>query len=199
VPLASGGTGTQIFSMMNSLSRATAGHAFRMIAAIALAVVSLSGTRALRAQSSPRAGPVFVNGMAQVVPAFADSSTWIRQELWVETNFDSDRDGKPDRVHVDVTRPRQTDTEGLKVPVIYGSSPYYAGIARDQVNWNVKQELGAPPERRGLMLSAPYEAERTRISNQFVNEWVPRGFAVVHSEAPGTGRSQGCPTVGDVP
>ena len=185
--------------MMNSLSRATAGHAFRKIAAIALAVVSLSGTRALRAQSSPRAGPVFVNGMAQVVPAFADSSTWIRQELWVETNFDSDRDGKPDRVHVDVTRPRQTDTEGLKVPVIYGSSPYYAGIARDQVNWNVKQELGATPERRGLMLSAPYEAERTRISNQFVNEWVPRGFAVVHSEAPGTGRSQGCPTVGDVP
>jgi X-Pro dipeptidyl-peptidase len=28
---------------------------------------------------------------------------------------------------------------------------------------------------------------------------VPRGFAVVHSDAPGTGRSQGCVTVGDAP
>jgi X-Pro dipeptidyl-peptidase len=185
--------------MLNPLSRAAACRVLRLIAATALAIATLPGTRTLRAQSASRARPQFVNGMAQVVPAFADSSTWIRQELWVETNFDSDRDGKPDRVHVDVTRPRQTETEGLKVPVIYGSSPYYAGVARDQVDWNVKQELGATPQPRGLMLSAPYEADRTRISNQFVNEWVPRGFAVVHSEAPGTGRSQGCATVGDVP
>ena len=149
--------------------------------------------------SAPRAEPVFVNGMAQVVPAFADTSSWIRQDLWVETNFDSDRDGKPDRVHVDVTRPRQTETQGLKVPVVYGSSPYYAGTARGQVNWNVQQELNATPEPRGHMESPPYQADRTRISNALVNEWVPRGFAVVHSEAPGSGRSQGCPTVGDIP
>jgi X-Pro dipeptidyl-peptidase len=32
-----------------------------------------------------------------------------------------------------------------------------------------------------------------------VDAWVPRGFAVVHSEAPGTGLSQGCPTVGGPP
>src|SRR6185503_1764087 len=86
------------------------------------------------------AKPTFANGMAQVVPAFQDSSTWIRQDLWVETNFDSDRDGKKDRVHVDVTRPRQTE-EGLKVSVLYSASPYFAGTARGQVNWNVQQEL----------------------------------------------------------
>ena len=28
---------------------------------------------------------------------------------------------------------------------------------------------------------------------------MPRGFAVVHSDAPGTGLSQGCATVGDAP
>jgi hypothetical protein len=76
----------------------------------------------LPAVAQERAAPVFVNGQAQVVPAFADSSQWIRQRLWVETEFDSDGDGRHDRVHVDVTRPRQTDTEGLKVPVIYASS-----------------------------------------------------------------------------
>jgi X-Pro dipeptidyl-peptidase len=150
-------------------------------------------------QEAPKAAPVFMNGMAQVVPAFQDSTTWIHENLWVQTNFDSDHDGKPDRVHVDVTRPRQTETEGLKVSVIYGSSPYYAGTARTQVNWNVQQELNSEPEPRGHMEKPPFRGDRTRISNALVNDWVPRGFAVVHSEAPGSGRSQGCPTVGDDP
>ena len=54
---------------------------------------------------------------------------WIRQTLFVETEFDSDGDGKRDRMFVDVTRPQQTDTEGLKVPVLYESSPYFAGTS----------------------------------------------------------------------
>src|SRR6478672_9587708 len=146
-----------------------------------------------------RAAPIFANGMAQVVPAFQDTTNWIREDLWVETSVDSDRDGKKDRVHVDVTRPGQTASEGLKVSVLYGSSPYFAGTARGQVNWNVQQELNDEPQPRGLMANPPYQAGRYRISNALVNEWVPRGFAVVHSEATGTGRSQGCPTVGDDP
>jgi X-Pro dipeptidyl-peptidase len=154
------------------------------------------------AQAPPpliRSGPVFVNGMAQIVPAFQDSTRWIRQNLWVETDFDSDRDGRKDRVHVDVTRPEQTDTEGLKVPVIYSSSPYFAGTARTFAFWDVKQELGAESRPRGPMAGPAYRGDRSRISNSLVNAWVPRGFAVVHSEASGTGRSQGCPTVGDHP
>lgn len=162
-------------------------------------IVPIFAVVAAAAAAQTPAKPTFVNGMAQVVPAFRDSSDWIRQELWVETNIDSDHDGKPDRVHVDVTRPRQTDTEGLKVPILYGSSPYYAGTARGQVNWDVQQELDQQPKPRGIMANPAYRADRSRISNALVNEWVPRGFAVVHSEATGTGRSQGCPTVGDAP
>lgn len=145
------------------------------------------------------AGPVFVDGMAQVVAAFADSAQWIRQNLWVETDFDSDRDGRNDRVHVAVTRPRQTETGGLRVPVVYGSSPYYAGVARTFAFWDVRQELGDPSPPRGAMSGPVHDSTRTRISNQLVRTWVPRGFAVVHSDAPGTGRSQGCVTVGDTP
>jgi len=170
----------------------------RFVLLASVGAFTLNGARAV-AQTAPKAGPVFVNGMAQIVPAFQDTSAWIRQELWVETNFDSDRDGKPDRVHVDVVRPRQTETEGLKVPILYGSSPYFAGTARGQVNWNVQQELNDQPQPRGVMQSPAYQPNRPRISNALVYEWVPRGFAVVHSEAPGTGRSQGCPTVGDDP
>lgn len=152
----------------------------------------------LSAQTAERAAPVFVNGMAQVVPAFQDSTRWIRHNLWVETDLDTDRDGRPDRVHVDVTRPAQTESEGLKVAVVYQSSPYYAGNA-DLTFWDVKQELGQEPAPRPSSKKPVYNAERTRISNALVNTWVPRGFAVVHSEATGTGRSQGCPTIGDYP
>lgn len=54
----------------------------------------------------------------QVVPAFEDPSGSIRELLWVETEFDSDGDGRLDRVFADVTRPGQTETEGLNVLVI---------------------------------------------------------------------------------
>ena len=98
-----------------------------MVSSRCLLIALLVGAvPALPAQST-KAGPVFVNGQAQVVPAFQDPTKWIHQELWVETDFDTDHDGKKDRVHVDVTRPAQTETEGLKVPVVMGSSPYYAG------------------------------------------------------------------------
>jgi len=170
------------------------------VALVALIAVPCAFATFAFAQPAPaKARPVFVNGMAQIVPAFQDSTTWIRQDLWVETDFDSDHDGKHDRVHVDVTRPAQTESEGLKVSILYGSSPYFAGTSRDDSNWDVKQELGdQPPTRRALNPPA-YQPDRHRISNALVNEWVPRGFAVVHSSAPGTGLSQGCATVGDTP
>jgi X-Pro dipeptidyl-peptidase len=165
---------------------------------LALAAMLAAGTAF--AQPAAKTVPVFTNGQAQVVPGFEDRAQWIRQELWVETSFDSDGDGRNDRMHVDVTRPRQTDTEGLKVAVVFESSPYFAGTsgARSFL-WNVKQEVGEEPPPRTSQPVIPFKAERPVISNSEVNTWVPRGFAVVHSEAPGTGLSQGCPTVGGVP
>jgi X-Pro dipeptidyl-peptidase len=163
------------------------------------------GPGSLVAQPQPGAAepakPVFVDGQAQVVPAFKDPQIWIRQRLWVETTFDSDGDGKHDRMHVDVTRPAQTETEGLKVPVIYESSPYFSGVGGNSPNvfWDPKHELGAEPPKHEFPEPIPYQSDKEMISNSLVNEWVPRGFAVVHSEAPGTGLSQGCPTVGGDP
>ncbi|WP_373070101.1 Xaa-Pro dipeptidyl-peptidase [Gemmatimonas sp.] len=165
-----------------------------------VALVAVLVARAALAQPPAKTvAPVFVNGMTQVVPEWRDSTTWIRHDLWVETDFDSDRDGRKDRVHVDVTRPAQTEGGGLKVPVLYGSSPYFAGTSRDDSNWNVQQELGDQPPTRRAMVAPVHQPNRRRISNALVNEWVPRGFAVVHSEATGTGLSQGCATVGDYP
>lgn len=154
-----------------------------------------------QADATPAPVPLIRDGRAQVIRAMADSADWIREHLWVETEFDSDGDGRLDRVHVDVTRPRQTATEGLKVPVVYESSPYYSGtgtLAREHF-WDVRQELGEPSPERPPMPPIRHRGVRERISSSHVSTWVPRGFAVVHSEAPGTGASQGCPTVGGDP
>ena len=163
-------------------------------------ILALGVAVSAHAQAPAKSVPVFTNGQAQIVPAFQDPAQWIHQELWVETDFDSDGDGKKDRMHVDVTRPRQTDTEGLKVAVVYESSPYFSGTSGDRKYlWDVKQEVGAPPVQREHQPAPPFRAEHATISTSEVSTWVPRGFAVVHSEAPGTGLSQGCPTVGDHP
>jgi X-Pro dipeptidyl-peptidase len=150
------------------------------------------------AQEAARAKPVFEDGQAQVVPAFQDAKEWIHEQLWVEAEFDSDGDGRKDRLHVDVTRPRQTESEGLKLPVIYETSPYFAGTAPDSRDyfWSPHQELGAPAPKRTPAPSIENRGPHERIAGSLVGTWVPRGFAVVHSESPGTGLSQGCPTVG---
>ena len=141
--------------------------------------------------------PIFKDGEAQIVEAFKDQSKWIRHDLWVETTFDTDGDGKLDRMHVSVTRPEQTETEGLKLPIIYVSSPYFAGVARGgkELFWNVKHELGEK-------VKGPFHPQVKRtgkrpiISNSHIRKWVPRGYIVVHSSSPGTGLSDGSPTVG---
>lgn len=144
--------------------------------------------------------PVFENGEAQIVEGFSDPDNWIRHDLWVETTFDTDGDDKLDRMHVSVTRPAQTDTEALQLPIIYVTSPYFAGVAPDVPNmmWNVEHELGeastiarAHPEVKRL-------GKRPIISNSHIKKWVPRGYIVVHSSSPGTGLSQGAPTVGGI-
>ena len=142
--------------------------------------------------------PRIVDGETQAVEGFKDPQKWIQHDLWVEAEFDSDRDGKLDRMHVDVTRPEQTATEGLKVHVIYESSPYYGGNAGDsrEYFWNIQQEVNTEPQRRTTLGKFPARIERPLMHTRHIHDWVPHGYAVVHSASPGTGLSQGCPTVG---
>ena len=148
--------------------------------------------------SQEKSFPVFENGEAQIVPAFSIEENWVRHDLWVETEFDSDADGKPDRMHVSVTRPKQTDTENLKLPIIYVSSPYFAGVAGnvDGLFWDVKHEVGAKSKKLRVHPEVKRLGKRPIISNSHIKKWVPRGYIVVHSSSPGTGLSQGSPTVG---
>ena len=136
-----------------------------LFASLALALSLGPAPRPVMAQTSASAeGPVFRDGQAQVVPAFAEPRSWVRHDLWVETEFDSD-----------------------------------CSVCRTTVShyfWNVRHEIGAQPPPRGEMPDIRQQSLRPVISNSHVGTWVPRGFAVVHSQSPGTGLSQGCPTVG---
>lgn len=149
-------------------------------------------------QSVEKTKPVFEDGEAQIVEAFNDPNNWIVHDLWVETTFDTDGDGKKDRMHVDVTRPVQTDTEKLKLPVVYNTSPYFAGVAQGGAEffWNVRHELGETPPERSHPAEIVRRGERPVISRAHVKDWLPRGFIVVHSSSPGTGLSDGAPTIG---
>jgi X-Pro dipeptidyl-peptidase len=168
------------------------GHPIRMLLPVLIIFFLFSASG-----HEPQAIPVFKDGEAQIVKAFEEPDKWIRHDLWVETTFDTDGDGRPDRMHVSVTRPYQTGYQGLKLPVIYISSPYFAGVAPDVEGffWDVQHELGFPPESR-IHPEVLRKGNRPFISDSHIKTWVPRGYVVVHSSSPGTGLSQGAPTVG---
>lgn len=94
----------------------------------------------------------------------------IREDVFVEAPIDSDKDGKPDRIAIQIMRPKETAT-GLKTPVIMEPSPYYKAPGTAQ---------------------APYGF--ARWYDEF---FVPRGYTVIEAEMQGTSRSAGCPTTGD--
>ena len=153
------------------------------------------------ADSSQQSIPYFNDGEAQVVNAFSDAKTWIKEELWVETTFDSDFDGKPDRMHVFVTRPMQTKLSNIKLPVIYMTSPYYGlsiknllGVGGNKYNWSVEHELGqVPNDRKHTRFKT--RSKRPLMSAMYDKQWVPRGYIMVYSSSPGTGMSDGAPTI----
>ncbi len=184
--------------------QAVASH--KPLQAISFSVMALLlswGSFALAQESSnefDKAVPRFEDGQAQVVEAFKDPTQWIREDLWVETEFDTDGDGELDRMHVSVCRQKQTESEGLKVAAVYVSSPYFTGTGSNdrQFFWDPKNEVGESPKERPIPPPIKARIRRPLISMSHIMDWVPRGFAVVHSCSPGTGLSQGCPTVGGI-
>ena len=60
------------------------------------------------------------DGVTQPQFALADA---IEQTLFVQTRLDTDRDGKRDRVRIRVSRPGETETQGIDVPVIFEPVP----------------------------------------------------------------------------
>jgi X-Pro dipeptidyl-peptidase len=120
---------------------------------------------------------VVEDGVTQPVFGYEDA---IRERVWVDTDFDSDRDGVNDVIAVDIMRPVATE-DGLDVPVIVVDSPYYQTLGRGN-----EAELKADVDGDGLLDRWPLF---------FDNYFVPRGYAVLLIDMTGTSNSTGCPTI----
>ncbi|GAA2769044.1 Xaa-Pro dipeptidyl-peptidase [Streptomyces indiaensis] len=105
----------------------------------------------------------------------------IREAVWVDTGLDGDRDGRTDRVAVDIVRPREPARQGRKVPVIMDASPYYSCCGRG----NESQKKTYDAQGRVAQMPLYYD-----------NYFVPRGYAFVGVDLAGTNRSDGCVDVG---
>jgi X-Pro dipeptidyl-peptidase len=156
------------------------------------------------------------NGQTQ--PQF-DFAQAIEETVFVETVLDSDRDGRRDRVRIRISRPRETETVGYKVPVVFEHSPYRGDIGpaeNHSVDFDrLPQETlfgarGARAARTARSRRVGAKASRARArararmlarldlpGSSLDNYYVPRGYAVVLGESIGTFNSDGCPTVGD--
>lgn len=173
---------------------------FALSAALPLAVVA-------PAQAAPagRHGPTpppwlrLVDGVS--APGF-DLANAIEETLFVQTEVDSDLDGRKDRVRVRLSRPGETETQGIKVPVIFEHSPYrynQGDAENHNVDYSVLPQEGIQPNTRLAASGTPMGARPLAdLPGNLDNTWVPRGYAVVLGESTGTGFSDGCPTIGDM-
>ena len=71
--------------------------------------------------------------------------------MWVESEVDSDRDGARDLIRVRISRPREAQERGYKVPVVYEHSPY-RGDTGNPANHDV--DFDTLPQERGARASA---------------------------------------------
>ncbi|GIF17028.1 Xaa-Pro dipeptidyl-peptidase [Actinoplanes teichomyceticus] len=152
--------------------------------------VSIAALAVLLAPSAGVAAPAAGATSPGTQPVH-DYARAIREQVWVQTGVDSDTDGRPDRVAVRIIRPAAS-ADGLRVPVIFQASPYYAGL-NDVPNHDDIDRGGAA----GLAPTATADrAQSITFAGYLDNYFVPRGYAVAFADSLGTGGSDGCPTSG---
>lgn len=172
---------------------------------IALAVALPSGV--LPAAAARSAAAPIENDETQPVYSRAEA---LKETVFVEVaGVDSDHDDRPDRVAVDIMRPRET-ASGLKVPIIMEASPYYGGgndVPNHVVDLDGSDPAGMDYRRnkfndlRDEMFGLDEGLNDARATvppfrGYYDNYFVPRGYAVALVENLGSGRATGCPTTG---
>ena len=143
----------------------------------ALVAVSMSAATA-HAQTPPVIDTT--GGKTNPVFGYADA---IRERVFIDSPYDSDKNGVNDIIAIDIKRPKATN-EGLKAPVVMDPSPYYSTLGRGN-----ESQLKRDYDGDGLLDLWPLFYD---------NYFVPRGYAVILMDMIGTNNSTGCPNVHDV-
>jgi len=163
------------------------GHRRQHARAIAAAVAALALFAAPAAAQEPPPWLQLSDGTTQ--PQF-DFAQAIEETVFVESVLDSDRDGARDLIRIRLSRPREAQERGYRVPVVFEHSPY-RGDTGPAVNHPV--DVDELPQEQGARASA---GPRPDLPGSLDDYYVPRGYAVVLGESIGTFNSQGCPDVG---
>ncbi len=111
-------------------------------------------------------GPIVDNGM--ILP-WLSMRPPLKSNVMVQTPFDTDQDGKLDRIALRIVQPAEV-AEGLKTPVIVRPSVYYAD---------------------------PTYATQTRAPFLGEAEYLRMGYTIVYADSIGTNQSDGCWSVMD--
>ena len=166
----------------------------RHLLAAATALAALAASAPAAAAQAPPPWLKVQDGVTQ--PQFAFESA-IEETLYVQTRLDTDADGRNDRLRIRISRPAETQTQNLKVPVIFEHSPY-RGDFGNAVNHPV--DVDQLPQERGSQfrraLAASSSPRGDLPGSSLDNYYVPRGYAVVLGESIGTFNSDGCPDIG---
>ena len=162
------------------LTSAIAVSAVTALIAAGPAAAAVHPVRSATTPAAPTAAArPFVRG-GQTVPIYSYAKA-IHETVYVRAPFDSDHDGKPDRIAVDIIRPSEAAAAHVRVPVIMDASPYFQCCGRGNENE-----------------TKTYEADGNigKLPLFYDNYFVPRGYAVAGVDLTGTSRSTGCGDVG---
>ncbi|MFJ6695181.1 Xaa-Pro dipeptidyl-peptidase [Streptomyces sp. NPDC091272] len=152
------------------------------LAAVALTAVLLAPSGAA-ADAGPAVGAptsTTADRARESKPVYAYDKA-VRESVWVDTRIDGDKDGRTDRVAVDIVRPRELDRSGRRIPVIMDASPYYSCCGRGNESQLKTYDAAGKPVQFPLF---------------YDNYFVPRGYGYVAVDLTGTNRSDGCVDVG---
>jgi X-Pro dipeptidyl-peptidase len=149
----------------------------RTFGATLIALALLTGT-ALTPASGAQSRITVKDGVTQPVFSYEDA---IRETVYVQSSVDGDDDTQLDLIATDIIRPKESDGD-LKVPVIYEQSPYYQSQGRGN-EAEIKQEEDGDFSPAFFPLF-------------YDNYFVPRGYAFIAQDMPGTRNSEGCMVLG---
>ncbi|GGK12770.1 Xaa-Pro dipeptidyl-peptidase [Pilimelia terevasa] len=137
---------------------------------------------------------VLVPAAVLAVPSAAAAAPYLAERVFVETQVDSDGNGRKDRVAIDINRPASG-----KVPVVLEHTPYKDGL-NDAANHNV--DVGKLPQETsfvdGEVPLRPKPIRKSNLRGLMFDELLADGYATIAGQSIGTSGSDGCPTSGDM-
>src|SRR5688500_9877690 len=165
---------------------------------MALAAFALPAAPAGADDPSPPPWLKVENGVTQ--PQF-DPANAVEEVVFVESEVDSDGDGARDRIRIRISRPGETKSQGIKVPVVFEHSPYrgdLGGLPNHPVDVDrMPQESAGGDDDDDRAAASRTNASSARanaraqararqipdLPGSLDNYYVPRGYAVVLGES----------------